>query len=157
MPAPIPYPLIQGHRYSFASIEAVFNGLKILGFTSISYEDSLEPGKVYGSAPQKIGRTRGKADPKCEVEMLKLEWEQFKLTLGVGGVGFGETAFDIVVVYAELPYAPVTTDTIVGCRITNVKDASQDGTDPSKVTLTIDPMTILHNFVPMATPNGFGF
>jgi len=157
MPAPIPYPLIQGHRYSFASIEALFNGLKILGFTSINYEDSLEPGKIWGSRPQKIGRTRGKQDPKAEVEMLKLEWEQFKLTLGAAGVGFGEASFNIIVVYAEQPYAPVTTDTLIGCRITNVKDASQDGTDASKVTLTIDPMTILHNGVPMVTPDGFGF
>ncbi len=152
MPFNIEYPLVNGHRYSFASVEAQFNGLPILGIKSINYSPELMPGKVYGSAPQKIGRTRGKEDSSADFEMLRLEFENLKETLGNQGVGFGETAFDIVVQFAEIPNSPVVTDTLIGFRITKPDLSNADGTDPSMVKVTGDPMRILLGGVPIATP-----
>lgn len=154
MPFQIDYPLINGHRYSFASVEAQFNGLPILGIKSINYSPELMPGKVYGSAPQKIGRTRGKEDSSADFEMLRLEFENLKETLGfqANGTGFGESAFDIVVQYAELPNSPVVTDTLIGNRITKVDLQNADGTDASMAKCTIDPMRILLGNMSIATP-----
>lgn len=148
----IDYPLINGHRYSFASVEAQFNGLPILGIKSINYSPELIPGKVYGSAPQKIGRTRGKEDSSCDFEMLRLEFENLKETLGQQGVGFGETPFDIIVQFAELPSSPVVTDTIVGFRIGKPEASNADGTDASMIKVSGDPMRVLLGGVPIATP-----
>lgn len=137
MPIPSPvYPLINGHRYSFASIEATFNGQKFLGFTEIAYKASLKPTVVYGAAPHPLGRTRGKVENTWSAKIYRIEFELLKATLGFLGVGFGENAFDIVVQFAELPTQPVTTDTIFGARIEEADLTNSDGTEPSIVSLT---------------------
>lgn len=152
MPYQIEYPEINGHRFSFASIEATFNGLSILGIVSINYSPELTPGKVYGSAPQKIGRTRGKEDSSCDFEMLRLEYENLVESITQSGLAYGEAAFDIIVQYSELPTSPVLTDTVLGFRIGKPDLQNQDGTDPSTVKVTGDPMRVLINGRQIATP-----
>jgi hypothetical protein len=147
----ISYPLVNGHRYSFVSIEAIINGLPYIGFSAINYKQSLKAGMVYGSRPQALGRTRGKQELTFDFEMYRLEFELLKATLGIAGVGFGETPFDTVVQYAEA-LQPVTTDTIISARIEEVDLSNADGTDPSKVKCTCSAMQILLNFVPIAIP-----
>jgi hypothetical protein len=148
----VAYPLVNGHRYSFASIEAIFNGIPYIGFSAINYKPSLKATMVYGSRPQALGRTRGKQEHTFDFEMYRLEFEIFKATLGIGGVGFGETPFDVVVQYAET-LQPVTTDTIISARIEEVDLSNTDGTDPSKVKCTCSVMQILLNFMPIAIPS----
>lgn len=151
MPLPISYPLINGHRYSFASIEARFNGIPFIGFSAINYKPSMKAGMVYGSRPQPIGRTRGKVEFTFDFEMYRLEFEVLKATLGAGGIGFGETPFDTVVQYAEIPlYPTVITDTIFAARIEEVDLSNADGTDPSKVKCTCSALGISLNGVPIA-------
>jgi hypothetical protein len=152
----IQYPLVNGHRYSFASIEARFNGIPFIGFSAINYKPSLKAGMVYGSRPQPIGRTRGKVEFTFDFEMYRLEFEVFKATLGAGGIGYGEIAFDTVVQYAELGQ-PVITDTIVAARIEEVDLSNADGTYPSKVKCSCSALGMLLNGVPIAiqaTPIG---
>lgn len=155
MAIPISYPLVNGHRYSFVSIEFGANGAIMRGVSSIDYGDELTPGKMRGTGPNVIGRTRGEYDGDGEVEMYRLEWENLKSTLGVAGVGFGETAWPITVTYGETGQ-PVVTDTLEGCRITKVRTGGQEGSDPTKVKLTIDLLRILHNGVPIYTPTTGG-
>lgn len=153
----IPYPLINGKRYSFTSIEAILGGFPLIGFKSLNYGSSLEPGKVYGTNANKIGRTEGQADHTCDAEIYLLEWNLFLATIGPQGIfqgGFGTVVFPIVVNYAEGPTLPVVTDVIDGCRITKVDHSNQTGSDASTVKLTIDPMNILHTGFSIA--GGFG-
>lgn len=154
----IPYPLVNGHRYSFASIEARFNGLPFIGFSAINYKPSLKAGMVYGSRPQALGRTRGKQEITFDFEMYRLEFELFKATLGLAGVGFGETSFETIVQYSEGALQPVVTDTILSARIEEVDLSNADGTDASKVKCTCSAMNILLNGVSIAIaalPIGF--
>lgn len=138
MAPPIPYPLINGHRYSFASIEARFNGIAIIGFKSLNYDDSLEPGEVYGSRPQLLGATRGKQKASGDFEMYRLEFELLKASLAAipTGLGltpsFGEPYFKIVATYAEAGQ-PVVTDTLHGVRIKKAASGNTDGTDASLI------------------------
>lgn len=157
MPGPyqISYPFINGHRYSFASIELVANGIPFTGFKSINYSQELDAGDVYGSRPQKIGRTRGKQNSSCDAEMYRLEWENLKVTLGFGGVGYGEIPFVITVCFAEAPILgvpqPVITDVIEGARITKSEFSNTEGTDASSVKLTFNVMVIKENGVQSIT------
>lgn len=156
------YPLVNGHRYSWVSINAVFGNvpIPILGIKSINYSSKLTPGKVRGTAPQVIGRTRGEHDAAGDFEMLRLEWELFKAQLGIGGMGFGETSFPIVVQYAEVVIpvpSPVITDTILGCRITENAASNQEGTDPSMVKCTLDVLDVLWNGASIALPDKVAF
>jgi len=146
MPGPyvISTPLINGHRFSFASIEATVNGIPLIGFKSINYSQELEPGDVFGTRSNKLGRTRGKQNANCDFEMYRLEWENLKITLGAAGFGYGETPFNITVCYADLG-APVIVDLIEGVRITKAEFSNSEGTDATAVKLTTNVMRIREN------------
>ena len=125
---PIQYPLINGHRYSFASIEAKANGLKIIGFKSINYDDGLKPTALGGTTPVKIGRTRGAYEAKGDCEMYRLEANALMASLGPG---FYEVAWTFTVQYSENDDQPVTTDTILGVRLESTASSNSDGPDAS--------------------------
>lgn len=157
MATPIPYPLVNGKRYSFTSIEFLFGTIPLIGIKSLNYGSSLEPGKVYGTNANKIGRTEGQADHTCDAEVYLLEWNAFLAVVGPTGIltgGFGAVVFPIVVNYAEAGM-PVITDIIDGCRITKVDHSNQTGSDASTVKLTIDPMDIKHAGL-FSIAGGFG-
>jgi hypothetical protein len=145
MPIPIKYPLLNGKRYSFTSIEFLFGTIPLIGIKALNYESSLEPGKVRGTNANKIGRTEGEADHTADAEIYLLEWNVFLAAVGPTGLlagGFGAVSFPIVVNYAEDVSQPVVTDIIEGCRITKVGISNQSGADPATVKLTLDPMDI---------------
>ncbi len=140
-------PFINGHRYSFGSIDLIANGRLFVGATRIAYGSSLKPGKVRGTDGEYIGRTPGEAEHRCEIELYQREYQDL---IGTLGPGFGLVRFDIQVQFAEThPYenngAPVegvVTHMILGVRITDVDFQGQDGADALKVRLTLDPVTI---------------
>lgn len=121
---PIQY--INGVWHDFSSIEAKFGGQKIIGFTALNYDDTLEVGKVRGSARKKLGRTPGQADSTGSFNMLLREWQRLIKKLGDG---FGRKRFDIIVVYSD-PDIETITHTLIGCRITKVGSQRQQGTEP---------------------------
>ena len=140
------YPLINGHRYDFSSIEFKYKTKtgpvnRTLGVKSVDYSDSLEPGKVRGNHAQKLGRTRGEYDAEASVELYKTEFDEM---LAILGPGYMEQYFDIPVTYAESG-SPTTTDTIVGCRIKKVSNAHSEGGEPLTVKIDLDPSHILRN------------
>lgn len=150
MPPPLVTPFINGHRYSFASIELQIKAHLFVGFTSIRYGSSLEPGEIFGTDGELVGRTRGTPKHHCEITMLRNEWNAL---LALLGPGFGMVVFDVIVTYDERskydtdsPALPegVTTDKILGARISNVDTDSQEGNEAVKVDLTLKPTTISH-------------
>jgi hypothetical protein len=155
---PLAYPLINGRTYSFSSLEIWAGRVPIpqVAFKSINYTDKLTPGVMRGTSPHKLARTRGEHDPTGDCEIYRLAFENLKLTLGVGGIGFMETEFLILVQYADTGM-PVIRDSLVGIRITEVAASNQSGTDPTAVKLTLDPMSILWNGVPGVSPLPVGF
>jgi hypothetical protein len=140
-------PFINGHRYSFGSIELVVLQTKIFGITAISYGSSLKPGVVRGTDAQEVGRTPGEASHRCELEMYQHE---FDYLVGKLGPGFGLVPFDVSVTFAEEHAAVkdggepegVRTHEINGCRITDVDMQSGEGVEPNKVRLQLHPRSI---------------
>ena len=151
--------IINGHRYSFASIELTANNQVFLGITRISYGSSMKPGKVRGTDGEYVGRTPGDAEHRCEIQILQHEYQLLLATLGPG---FGLVPFDIQVAFAE-PYTyeqqasttaepeGVTTHMIRGCRITDADLSAQEGPDANKVDVILDPTTIIYGQVPPGT------
>lgn len=144
---PVSYPQINGFRLSFASIEATFNGSKILGFRSLSYNDGLEIGKVFGAASQKLGTTAGKNDPTGSFEMYM---EEGSLLLATLGDGYGKKQFSIVATFAESPVSPPIRVDLLGCRITAVNESHSEGTDALIYSFDIDIMQIVRNGLTIA-------
>ncbi len=136
------YPLINSNRYDFSSVEININGQTFKGVKSISYKESLPPGKVYGASAMKLGRSRGQYDPTGSLEIFKEEWEALRPVLAATPpLGYMEASFQIVVMYAELA-APVAVDTLLGCRISDIDETHSSGSDALTVKCDLDIMLI---------------
>lgn len=152
-------PLINGNRYSFASIELRLLGQRYYGVKSINYSDSLEPGEVRGTDPQLIGRTRGKYSADASIEMYLREFDDFSsklasLAASVGlpsATGYMEVPFDVIVSYAE-DGAPVITHEIIGARIKKSDHSNTEGSDAISVKNDLHVMVIVKNGVSSVTP-----
>lgn len=132
------YPLINGHRYSYASIEADINGKKFYGHKEISYNQELEPGEVRGAHSQLLGRTKGDLKAEASLTTYLEEWQELLEALGDG---YMETPFDIIVSYAE-EGRPTVTDKLRGCRIKRVEESHSQGTDALTVKLDLHVLWI---------------
>jgi hypothetical protein len=147
MPTPISYPLINGVRYDFSSVELNFNGtVQRAGIKSLSYKHSLTPGELRGNRPQIVGRTRGKYEASASFEMFKTEYQQF--IFSIGAFGYMEKAFDITACWADPSnLSQVVMDVIKGCRIKNDEDTGQEGGEAQIVKVELSVLNILRNGV----------
>ncbi len=142
LPIAIQYPLINGHRFSYASLEILLNGLPpMLGIKSANYSDELMPGDIYGTAPQILGQTRGKQKATFDFEIYLLEWEILRASLGFGGQGYGESYWIAQFGFYEIGQPPKQ-DLITGIRVNKVESANADGTDGSFVKVTCSALRI---------------
>lgn len=133
------YPLVNAHRYSYASIELNLGSAGIfVGVKEISYSDSLEPGVVRGTRAEKLGRTKGEYEPEASITLWKEDAVELIKKLGNG---FMEKSFDITVTYAE-ENAPTTVDKIIGCRIKSNENSHSQGTDALEHAFELDVMRI---------------
>jgi hypothetical protein len=153
MPIPAPFPIVNGHAYSFASIELWFGLLPLpqIAFKSINYGAKLDPGEIRGTDPHVLGYTRGthSADGDCEV--YRQAWETLKVSLGAGGIGYGEVLFTIVVQYFE-PAAGVVRDRLINIRLTESRQNNQQGNDGTTTKLTMKMMDVDENGARIAVP-----
>jgi hypothetical protein len=131
-------PVINGHRYSWASLEVTIRGMMVIALRSINYSSELTPGIIWGSDPGRVGRTPGRVTHAASVELLRREWDVLREELGMS---FGRVPFDVSVQYADEGEA-VVTDWLIGCRITRVEMNNSDSTDATAVALTLDPYDI---------------
>lgn len=135
------YPLVNGVRYSFASIELSVAGKVILGAKEIAYTETLEPGELRGTSSQLLGRTAG--DYSVEGSMT-LYREEFDDLLGTLGEGYLRKVFDVTITYAD-EGAPTKTDKLVGCRIKSVEQSNSQGTDGLEVQLQLHVMYLVRD------------
>lgn len=148
-PAGVAPPIINGHYYSFASIELRANGRLYYGIVRVNYRSRLAPGVILDNDGRKAGRTPGDVEHTCEIEMLQHEYQ---LLIEDLGPAFGLARFDIQVTYAEeIKHSEnegdalgVTTHTIVACRIVEPDLDAVLGTQPNTVRIALDPWTILY-------------
>lgn len=149
MPQPILYPKVNGHVYDFSSVEINFKGLIYAGVSEISYTHGLEPGVLRGTRSGKLGRTRGEYTAEGSFSMYLEEWKLFRTALGPG---FMERSFTATIHYSELG-APLQTDVLNGCRITNDEKSHSQGSDPLVAAITLDIMEVFEDGIP-ATMDG---
>lgn len=147
MTLPIQYPLINGVRHDFSSLElkfATFGNLVIVGIKSVNYKSSLKPTKVYGTHPQPIGRTRGVYDASGDIEMYLAEANVLESAIAATGQGLMEAVFDATVTRFENQFDSII-DEIIGCRITDRDSSNSQGGDAATIKYTLDVMVITLN------------
>lgn len=137
------FPLINGHRFSWASANFDFDGGEVIHIKELSYTHTLEPGEVRGTGSQKAGTTRGEYNAEGSVTLTREGWDELRARLGNG---YMEKRFRIIASYSE-EGLDVQTDQLVGCRITSVENSPSQGTDGLEVSLELNITYILENGV----------
>jgi len=150
----IEYPLINGVRHEFSSIDGRINGTPYKGFKSINYDDECTTGDVYGTDPVRVGRTQGQYKAAADFEMYEAEANIFLAALTAESLGGGylEGVFLLTVMKAS-KMGPVITDTLTGCKIKKISNPASAGSDALVMKFEIDVMTILRNGLPAIARN----
>lgn len=140
MPATVP--LVNGARHSHVSVELNINGIvRPIGVKSIDYERKRTRGKLYGTHPDPIGKTRGKNEYSGSIELYLEEFQTLQLALGPG---YGDTPMLILCTYGELGVS-IITDELIGCTLDLTNASSSEGTDGTVRKIELDPLKILFN------------
>ena len=134
------YPLVQGTRVEWSSVEVKLAGAAALGIKDFSYKDALEPTKVYGLHAQPLGRTRGVYTAEASITLLLDEADALIQLLGAG---FKEVVFDVTCAYSE--GGKTITDEIIGCRIKTTDQALTQSADGTSRKFDLDVMYIIWN------------
>lgn len=153
----IAYPLINGTRHDFTSIELKVAGQIFVGFKSINYKRTRTRTMVMGNSPDPIAKTEGTNAYSCDFEMYLAEWKLLKSILkklaasqsgvvsGVSpGSGYGDVLFQIVVTYGSSAF-DTTTDVINGCSADEVEASQAQGPDPLSRKVTVNPLKVIED------------
>lgn len=137
-------PFINGNQYGWSSIGLGIDGADEEGFTAISYTASQEIGKARGKGHRKHGRTKGESDSEGSFSLRKKQANALIKKLGPGFMT-GKKDFPITVSYAETGDSEIITDELQGCRIINVEDAREPGTDALVTVFQLDIGRIIYD------------
>jgi len=155
MATPIPFPLVNGTRHSFSSIELKIAGQIFVGFKSINYGITRSRGLVRGNHPDPIGWTRGENEYKADCELYLAEWNLLQSQLGPG---WGDVPFVVLVTYGENEFDTIT-DELIGCHLDGTDISNGQGTDALVRKVELNPLKILlngldNNTTPLGPPPG---
>lgn len=147
-----PFPIINGVKYDYSSVEVVCQGARFSGIKSITYSHQLDPGMAYGTSAQPSGRTRGQYSAEASMEVYKADWFDLltlisgvQVVAGLSARGFMETEFQIGVAYNEPLPALLIVDLLQGCRIKKAEHGGAEGNDPLVVKVDLSVMYIIEN------------
>lgn len=147
----ISYPLVNGFRHSWSSVEFRLAGDVTLGCTEINYSVKTDRAYVRGAGALPVGQTLGNFTYEADLSILVSEFDQFMTQLGPQAM----TQFwDIVVSYdagiglIDASPLAVIQDTIQSCTITEISAALSSGSADGLVRkITLMPSGILFNGV----------
>jgi hypothetical protein len=157
------FPLVNGVRHSWASVEANVNG-QIYYLTSINYSRKRTRNMVMVNHPDPVGKTRGNNEYSADGEFLLVESNNLQQALiqqsfaNGGNGGYGDVFFQIVVSYTENGLDTIT-DVILGCTLDSTEASNSQGNDPTKRKHEFNPLKILFQNAedldnPLAAPPG---
>ena len=144
MTAPIQYPLINGVRHSFSSIELKIAGQIFTGFKSANYSRKRSRTMVRGNHPDPLGKTRGTNEYSADVEMFLAEFNLLQATIQAVTAGYGDVFFTVTVTYSENGFDTLV-DEITGCTLDSTDASNSQGTDPTVRKFELNPIKIKFN------------
>jgi hypothetical protein len=138
------FPAIQGRFPSWGSLTAKVDKQIHTGFTSIKWDQSLTPTKVYAQGVRAKGGTRGKHECSGSLEMLLPAWQALRQGLAAKhpNRSYGLVEFEINVAWRETDADPVQTANLHRVRVQKVSYDNSEGPDPTKVTLELFVLSV---------------
>ena len=155
MATPLQYPLINGVKHDFSSIELQLVGQIFVGFRSINYNRTRTRTMVYGNSPDPLAKTEGVNAYTCDCEIYLAEWNYLQGLLinaasqaGIPngaspGSGYGDVLFQVVVTYSSLGFDTIT-DVLNGCSLDSMEVSQSQGPDPLVRKFNLNPLKILY-------------
>ena len=148
MATPLQYPLINGVKHDFSSIELNMAGQIFVGFKSINYSRTRTRTMVRGNNPDPIAKTRGTNEYSGDCEIYLAEWNYFQQQVlipaaeqaGLNG-GYGDLQFQITVHYNDPGFPPIV-DTLIACSVDTTEASQSQGNDPLVRKITLNPLKI---------------
>ena len=137
-------PVINGHKYGWASVAVAIEGVDTPDFIELSYSPKQEIGKVRGMGTRVQGTTQGESDGEGSFTMQKAQAARLIKQMGHG---FMKRKFSMAISYDEDGEGGIVTDELFGVQISNVEDAPKQGTDGLTVKFDIHIMRMLLNGV----------
>lgn len=140
-------PLINGHRYSYASIELTIkkptgNVDLFVDVDSISYSEALDVAFRRGTGQAPIGWTSGVYEPGDATIQMGKSTFQSGIVQGIGP-GWMGAVLGINVNYIDI--GEILTTDHLEARIVGAEDSHSAGPDALFTTLTIKPFIITRN------------
>jgi hypothetical protein len=169
MASPLSYPLIDGYRKSFVSIEAVFStkqtalsgapsvgtalSLNVRGFKNITMKRKRTRGIPRGNHPNPLGKTRGSNAFECAIEMYIEEFNLLQAQLVQAALGgfYGDVFFNFSRTYTENGTDTIV-DTAIGCTLDETDGDDTQSDDPTVRKIDLAPLNILFNQQPDTQP-----
>ena len=141
----IPYPMVNGARVSFVSIETKLNGQVFMGITKIDYKRTRERAFIEGTNADPLGKTRGTNKYEASCEMHLAEFNQFCIST-LGGAGYGDVFFPVDVTYSENGFDMIH-DQIIGCTVDSTEASNAKGAEGTVRNMDLKPLKVLFNGV----------
>ena len=138
---PAASPLINGHRFSWASIEVKIGGEVMGDLQGITYNQSNEKSKVMGKGQKARGKTRGVHDCDATITLLLSAANDLRAALGDN---YGAVNFDIVVMFSENG-EDTSTHVLEGCSIDTESNDYQQGPDGLVEEIGLSVMDVVKN------------
>lgn len=137
------YPIINGVKFDWSSIEIDLNGTIFTGCTELAYKQTREIGDVYGTGAEKLARTLGQLNAEGTLAMYRRDFQDFiNLLTGNGQTGYLDTEFDITASYSAPNGDGILTDRCISCVILEPDISGSQGTDPLMVTCSLDILRV---------------
>lgn len=148
--------VINGRKYSWASIEAKVDGLVYKGISEISYKQSLKPAKVGGQGVYPLDRTVGDYEAEGNFTMTIADIEALRAALAAKAPNnsYGLTEFDILIQFDD--GVKVHTHKLVRCRMAVEDDGHKRSSDPITEKVDVDVMWIEKDTFRMLAPEDAG-
>jgi hypothetical protein len=147
--------LVNGNRFSFVNLGITANGVDLPKgcVTAVNYKPQQQPGVVQGNLNVPTGRTQGYATCDGSIEILLSEANDFyqNLTGGDPTIGILDVDFQIIVQYS-VNDIDIVTDTLLGCRLTDIGADNAQGPDATKRTHTLSIMRAFLNGIAAYVP-----
>lgn len=144
MPFDVDNPLINGFRPDYSRITFALGDRQFQpGITEISYKDNIDRGQARANQQQILAYTPG--EYKAEASITILLDEADDMIEQLGGHGFMERPFNIVVVYRKVALGKKKRDTIVGCLFKENDNSHKQGNEALVIKRSLDVSYILHN------------
>ena len=159
---PVTYPVINGIRYDFSSVEISILGKRFPGVKSLNYKQSLNPGMVRGTAAQVLGRTRGQYDAEGDMELYREDADDFLTLIQATqpAMGILEIAFDLNINFFEPIAGAVPSaqnDRVIGARLKEDSASQAQSADPLVVRYSFHALMLVRNGrFPVGIPQAIG-